>query len=223
MVAVAGKLWCTDSNKVIVLNPSTLISEVRDAQLEMNCSAEISILWNCFSKHHFGVDGEKKLFLATGGTNSWAVWVASQQSMDIRLYHATKFNVLAEINIKQYVVQKLNGKNLDFDKNTRLISLWSWIEPIYLGLEEIVRIHKISCLKITCLFVCKDTLWIGTSAGVIVNIKVPHISNTTSKLNTTLSYNGKPLLSSSLLTKMQYWFEFKNLDSSAEQRSFGSS
>lgn len=59
------------------------------------------------------------------------------------------------------------------------------------GLEEIVRVHKISCLKITCLFVCKDTLWIGTSAGVIVNIKVPHISNTTSKLNTSLSYNGK--------------------------------
>ena len=63
-------------------------------------------------------------------------------------------------------------------------------------MEEIVRIHKISCLKITCLFVCKDTLWIGTSAGVIVNIKVPHISNTTSKLNTSLSYNGKRSLTS---------------------------
>ena len=41
------------------------------------------------------------------------------------------------------------------------------------------------------MYVCKDTLWIGTSAGIIVNIKIPHINNTTNKLNTTLNVNGK--------------------------------
>lgn len=73
---------------------------------------------------------------------------------------------MASINIRQFVIHKLNG------------------------LDELIRMHKLACLKITCIYVCKDTLWIGTSAGVIVNIKIPHINNTTVKLNTTLNYNG---------------------------------
>ena len=107
------------------------------------------------------------MLCASGGTSTWAVWVASLHNLDLKLYHATKYIVLAEINIRQCVVQKLTG------------------------LDELIKVHKLSCLKITCLYVCKDTLWIGTSAGVIVNIKIPHINNTTNKLNTTLSFNGK--------------------------------
>lgn len=86
--------------------------------------------------------------------------------MDIKLYHATKYILLSEINIRQCVAQKLAG------------------------LDELIKIHKLSCLKITCLYVCKDTLWIGTSAGIICTVKIPHINNTTTKLATALSYNG---------------------------------
>jgi hypothetical protein len=55
--------------------------------------------------------------------------------------------------------------------------------------------HKISCLKIACLHVCKDTLWIGSSAGIILNVKIPLVNNTTTKLNTTLNYIGNCILS----------------------------
>ena len=38
MVAVAGKLWCTDSNKVIVLNPSSLTPEVSHSIIHLKSS-----------------------------------------------------------------------------------------------------------------------------------------------------------------------------------------
>ncbi len=85
-------------------------------------------------------------------------------TLDIKLYHATKFIVLAEINVKHCISQKLAG------------------------LDELIKLHKLSCLKITCLYVCKDTLWIGTSAGIILNVKIPHVNNTTHKLNSALSF-----------------------------------
>jgi hypothetical protein len=65
---------------------------------------------------------------------------------------------------------------------------------IFQGLDELIRVHKLSCLKITCINVCKDTLWIGTSAGIVINLKIPHITNTTSKINTNLTLNGIVLI-----------------------------
>ena len=53
-----------------------------------------------------------------------------------------------------------------------------------------IRIHKEACLKITTLYVCKNWLWVGTSAGVIINIRVPHVNNTTNKLSTALNIFG---------------------------------
>ena len=55
------------------------------------------------------VEKEKNIYLASGGTSTWAVWVASVHNLDLKLYHATKYIVLSEVNIKQCVVQKLNG------------------------------------------------------------------------------------------------------------------
>lgn len=48
--------------------------------------------------------------MATGASSNWAVWVASQRNLDLRLYHATKYTLLAEINIRQCVAQKLASK-----------------------------------------------------------------------------------------------------------------
>lgn len=57
-------------------------------------------------QHNLTIEGEKKLILATGGNTPWGVWVASQHNLDIRLYHATKYTILAEINIRQCLTQK---------------------------------------------------------------------------------------------------------------------
>jgi hypothetical protein len=115
-------------------------------------------------KHHITIEGEKNICLASGGSSSWTVWVGCLNTLDVKLYHATKLIVLAEINVKNCVSQKL------------------------FGLDELIKLHKLSCLKITCLYVCKDTLWIGTSAGIILNVKIPHVNNTTHKLNSALSF-----------------------------------
>lgn len=45
--------------------------------------------------------------------------------------------------------------------------------------DDIIRQHKAACLRITALLVCKDMLWVGTSAGVVLTIPVPKITSTT--------------------------------------------
>ena len=64
----------------------------------------------------FTVEGEQRLHLAsaTGVTTSSVVWVAGYQSLDLKLYHATKYIVLAEINIRQCLMQKIICNSLLF-------------------------------------------------------------------------------------------------------------
>lgn len=45
--------------------------------------------------------------------------------------------------------------------------------------DEIIRQHKTACLRITALLVCKDLLWVGTSAGVVLTVPIPKILSTT--------------------------------------------
>ena len=61
-------------------------------------------------QHQITIEREKNIILTSGGTSTWAVWVASVHNLDLKLYHATKYIVLSELNIKQCVVQKLTGK-----------------------------------------------------------------------------------------------------------------
>jgi len=42
------------------------------------------------------------------------VWIASQGSYEIRLYHATHFVCLLETSIRTAVTQKLQGKKINF-------------------------------------------------------------------------------------------------------------
>ena len=84
MLIVAGKIWCLHGQCISVLNPITLTFE-----------------------HHIQTEGDENVILASGGTSPWAIWVAGEQSLDVRLYHATKYTLLAEINIKQCAIQKL--------------------------------------------------------------------------------------------------------------------
>ncbi|NWU68355.1 ARHGH factor, partial [Pterocles burchelli] len=75
---------------------------------------------------------------------------AHQSSMcaQVRLYHATSYDQLAEADITPPVHKMLAGS------------------------DAIIRQHKAACLRITALLVCKDLLWIGTSAGVVLTLAV---------------------------------------------------
>lgn len=62
------------------------------------------------------------------------------------------------------------------------------------GSDAIIRQHKAACLRVTSLLTCKDLLWIGTSAGVVLTLPLPTITATTSSLrnspSATASYHG---------------------------------
>ena len=52
----------------------------------------------------------------------------------------------------------------------------------FIGADAIIRQHKAACLRVTSLLICKDLLWIGTSAGVILTNPLPSITASTSAL-----------------------------------------
>lgn len=134
MLAVAGKLWCGRQNNICVINPLTLSIE-KTFQVHQDSNRCVQCIVN----------------------SGQGVWIASQQSSKVLLYHATTFEFLLEVSIAQAVNQKLQAA------------------------DDIIRQHKAACLRITALLVCKDLLWIGTSAGVILTIPIPKITSTTTR------------------------------------------
>ncbi|NWS96453.1 ARHGH factor, partial [Mionectes macconnelli] len=125
MVAVAGKLWCGCQNRIIILNPTTLAQE---------------------HTLQVGQDGGRSVTCMV--SSSSGVWVALQGSAQVRLYHSTSYEQLAEADITPPVHKMLAGS------------------------DAIIRQHKAACLRITALLVCKDLLWIGTSAGVVLTLSM---------------------------------------------------
>ncbi|NXL84870.1 ARHGH factor, partial [Alectura lathami] len=126
MVAVAGKLWCGCQNRVIVLNTATLAQE---------------------HTLHVGQDNGRSVSCMVSAAPG--VWVALQGSAQVRLYHATSYEQLAEADITPPVHKMLAGS------------------------DAIIRQHKAACLRITALLACKDLLWVGTSAGVVLTLALP--------------------------------------------------
>ena len=62
----------------------------------------------------------------------------------------------------------------------------------FLGADQIIRQHKSACLRITSLLICKDLLWIGTSAGVVLTNPLPSITASTSVLRSGATATGLP-------------------------------
>lgn len=60
-------------------------------------------------------------------------------------------------------------------------SMMTLVCVFILAADDIIRQHKAACLRITALLICKDLLWVGTSAGVILTIPIPKITSTTTR------------------------------------------
>ncbi|KAJ8297486.1 hypothetical protein KUTeg_024017 [Tegillarca granosa] len=131
MLAVAGKLWCGCQNTMNVINPLTLRIETK-----------------------FQVTSDTNRSVQCLVCSGQGVWMATQQSSKVLLYHATTYEFLTDVSIAQAVGAKLQSA------------------------DDIIRQHKAACLRITSLLVCKDLLWIGTSAGVILTLTMPRITTT---------------------------------------------
>ncbi|KAG9470627.1 hypothetical protein GDO78_017188, partial [Eleutherodactylus coqui] len=125
MVAISGKLWCGCQNRVMILNTSSLLQE-----------------------HTFHIGQDQNRCVTCMVTSNVGMWIALQGSAQVRLYHATTFEQLAEVDIAPPVHKMLAGS------------------------DAIIRQHKSACLRITALLACKDLLWIGTSAGVVLTLTI---------------------------------------------------
>ncbi|XP_018013891.1 rho guanine nucleotide exchange factor 17 [Hyalella azteca] len=82
------------------------------------------------------------------------VWLSSHGSSIVRLYHATSHECLCEANVSPAVTKMLASSP---------------------GCDDIIRQHKLACLRVTALLACKDVLWVGTSAGVVLTAPLPHL------------------------------------------------
>ncbi|CAL8077058.1 unnamed protein product [Calicophoron daubneyi] len=131
MLAVVGNVWCAVHRFIYVLNSVTL-------------QVELSFPLNGNPADPRGIN-----LMAYGNQT---VWLATDNSPRVSLYHAISGEFLMEIDLKPVVLQSL------------------------LHCDAVIMRHKEVCLRITCMTVCKDLLWAGTSAGVIVTVAIPRIS-----------------------------------------------
>ncbi|XP_013139662.1 PREDICTED: rho guanine nucleotide exchange factor 17 isoform X2 [Papilio polytes] len=82
-----------------------------------------------------------------------SIWLALHNAATLRCYHAATRDHLAEINITPQVTKMLHG------------------------CDEIIRQHKAACLRVTALLAHRDTLWVGTSAGVLLSAPLHNSPN----------------------------------------------
>ncbi|KAL1131698.1 hypothetical protein AAG570_011311, partial [Ranatra chinensis] len=145
MVPISGRLWCSCHTTIKILNTSTLLVE-----------------------HSFVASGESGRSVTCIAASGLSVWVSLHNSATVRLFHATTYEWLAEVNVAPAV--------------TKMLACC----------DDIIRQHKAACLRVTSLLACKDLLWVGTSAGVILTMPLPQVLPTTSKITSALNVTGVP-------------------------------
>ncbi|XP_063896814.1 rho guanine nucleotide exchange factor 17 isoform X5 [Helicoverpa armigera] len=84
-----------------------------------------------------------------GGT----IWLSLHNAAQLRCYNSSTREQLAEINITPQVTKMLHG------------------------CDDIIRQHKAACLRVTALLAHRDTLWVGTSAGVLLTAPLHNSPN----------------------------------------------
>ncbi|NXL37377.1 ARHGH factor, partial [Glaucidium brasilianum] len=149
----AGRFWDPQNSKSLSLgSPGSPITKMVAVAGKLWCGCQNRVIvlnTTTLAQEHtlqVGQDsGRSVTCMVSTGTG---VWVALQSSAQVRLYHATSYEQLTEADITPPVHKMLAGS------------------------DAIIRQHKAACLRITALLACKDLLWIGTSAGVVLTLAV---------------------------------------------------
>ncbi|GFY51373.1 rho guanine nucleotide exchange factor 17 [Trichonephila inaurata madagascariensis] len=102
-------------------------------------------------------------------TSGLGVWISATPSAVIRLFHATSYEPIFDVNVAPTVAKILSAAT-----------------------DDIIKQHKSACLRVTALLACKDLLWIGTSAGVILTLPLPHLTSSTIHVDDIPSVTGLP-------------------------------
>uniref|UniRef100_A0A3Q4B9R7 DH domain-containing protein n=1 Tax=Mola mola TaxID=94237 RepID=A0A3Q4B9R7_MOLML len=148
-----GSFWDPQSSQTLALGtPSSPVTKMVPVGGKLWCGSQnrVLIINTTTLVQEVGTDSSRCVtcMVAYGQ----GVWLALQGSAQVRLYHAQSWDSLTEVDVAPAVHKMLSGA------------------------DAIIRQHKAACLRITALLACKDLLWIGTSAGVVLTLTIPAVS-----------------------------------------------
>ncbi|XP_072849552.2 rho guanine nucleotide exchange factor 17 isoform X1 [Pogona vitticeps] len=149
----AGRFWdCQNTKSVSLGSPGSPVTKMVavGGKLWCGCQNRVIILnpATLQQEHTFQVGQDSGRSVTCMVSSSVGVWVTLQGSAQARLYHPASYDQLAEVDVTPPVHKMLAGS------------------------DAIIRQHKAACLRITALLACKDLLWIGTSAGVVLTLSI---------------------------------------------------
>ncbi|XP_071216168.1 rho guanine nucleotide exchange factor 17-like isoform X2 [Salvelinus alpinus] len=156
----AGSFWDAQSSQALSLGtPSSPVTKMVPVGGKLWCGSQNRVLiintTTLVQEHWFQVGTDSSRCVTCMVSYGQGVWLALQGSAQIRLYHAQTWDSLTEVDVAPAVHKMLAGS------------------------DAIIRQHKAACLRITALLACKDLLWIGTSAGVVLTLSIPAVSSGT--------------------------------------------
>lgn len=163
--------WNTNSPTTLLVGTSTIPASKmlsHFGKLWCACGSTIKI-YNVDSlsvENSFTVHNDNNKSIACIVVSGNAVWLSLQNSSIIKCFHVQTFELLCEINVAPAVTKMLTS------------------------CDDIIRQHKAACLRVTALVACKELLWIGTSAGVLLTMPLPHISSSNNKLTNLSMVHG---------------------------------
>ncbi|KAH8399046.1 hypothetical protein KR215_001287, partial [Drosophila sulfurigaster] len=142
LLNVNGKLWCSIQGIIKVLDTETFSVSVLKCVLNRE-SLTYSI--NLQVVNQIQISSDSKPITNMTVANNF-VWISIQNSAHIKCFHSNTHQLITEVNLAPAVNKMLSN------------------------CDEIIRQHKAACLRVTSLLCCKDLIWIGTSAGVLLTI-----------------------------------------------------
>ncbi|KAM8854401.1 rho guanine nucleotide exchange factor 17 [Synchiropus picturatus] len=156
----AGSFWDAQTSQTLVLGtPSSPVTKMVPVGGKLWCGVQNRVLiinsTSLVQEHWFQVGTDSSRCVTCMVAYGQGVWLALQGSAHVKLYHAQTWESLTEVDVAPAVHKMLAGA------------------------DAIIRQHKAACLRITALLACKDLLWIGTSAGVVLTLAIPAVSSGT--------------------------------------------
>uniref|UniRef100_A0A8C9W958 Rho guanine nucleotide exchange factor 17 n=1 Tax=Scleropages formosus TaxID=113540 RepID=A0A8C9W958_SCLFO len=153
----AGSFWDPQSSQTLVLGtPGGPVTKMVPVAGRLWCGCQNRILIintsTLVQEHSFQVGQDSGRCVTSMVSYGQGVWVSLQGSATVRLYHAVTYESLTEVDVAPTVHKMLASS------------------------DAIIRQHKAACLRITALLACKDLLWVGTSAGVVLTLSIPPVS-----------------------------------------------
>lgn len=94
------------------------------------------------------------------------VWVSVLNSANIKCFHSNRFDSLL---ISIYTEWKLYVLLFSYEL-LHEVNLAPQVNKMLSNCDDIIRQHKAACLRVTSLLACKEMIWVGTSAGVLLTI-----------------------------------------------------